>query len=124
MMGAPLSELSPYASARHFFGAEVRLRRLAAGLSQDHLAEQVITATSTVNKVELARRFPSADFATRCDAVLNAGGALIRLHQLAMAERARDARQPEMPVVLSGPEARALRRLLDADTTDVSAEAR
>lgn len=121
-MGAPMSELSPHASALHFFGAELRHRRLAAGLSQRQLAQKVITAESMVNKVELARRVASVDLAMRCDEVLDADGALIRLHRLVLAERARDEEPADIPVVLYGLEARALRRLLAADIADVAAE--
>ncbi len=122
-MAAPLSKLNVCASALHFFGAELRHRRLAAGLSQRQLARKVITDVSMVNKVELAHRVASADLAKRCDEVLDAEGALIRLHQLVLAERARDAELDELPVVLSRPEARALRRLLSVDgLPDVPAE--
>ena len=121
-MGAPLTELDEYASALNFFGAELRHRRLAAGLSQQQLAQKLITAASMVNKVELAHRVASADLAKRCDEVLGADGVLIRLHKLMLAERARDAEPAELPVVLSGPEARALRRLLSVDLTDMPTE--
>ncbi|MFC8796948.1 multiprotein-bridging factor 1 family protein [Streptomyces griseoincarnatus] len=121
-MAAPLSELSPYASARHFFGAELRVRRLAVGLSQEQLGQKIFATVSMVNKVELARRFPSADFARRCDDVLNTDGALTRLYQLALAERTRHETPVDRPVILSEPEARALRRLLTAEITQVPTE--
>jgi transcriptional regulator with XRE-family HTH domain len=121
-MGAALSQLQPYTSARHFFGAELRHRRVAAGLSQGQLARQVITHETMVNKVELALRVASVDLATRCDVVLAADGALIRLHQLVLAECARRADPVDLPVVLSGLEARALRRLLAVDRAEIRIE--
>lgn len=123
-MGAHLSELNPHESVRHFFGAELRHRRLAAGLSQAVLAQRVIAAPALVNKVELAVRFPSSDLAGRCDDVLAADGALVRLHKFVLAERAQTKAPADAPVVLSGPEARALRRLLASDRADGQMPAR
>ncbi|MEV0271148.1 helix-turn-helix transcriptional regulator [Hamadaea sp. NPDC050747] len=119
-----MSRLNPHESARHFFGAELRHRRLAAGFSQAALASRVIMAASSLNKVELALRFPSADLAARCDDVLGAEGALVRLHKFVMAERARADEPLNEPVVLSGPEARALRRLLAGDAAEDPAPSR
>lgn len=86
-MGRALSPLTPHASVAHFFGAELRHRRLAAGLSTRKLAPRVLAGPGLLDKVERAQRFASADLAGRCDAELGADGALIRLHRLAVAER-------------------------------------
>lgn len=112
-MGARMQDLTPHESAQHFFGAELRHRRLQVGLSQAVLAGKVLATSSLLNKIELGQRFPSADLAVRCDEVLRAGGALIRLQAFAAAERARsDSDLETPPIVLSELEAVALRRLL------------
>ncbi|MEV6965700.1 helix-turn-helix domain-containing protein [Hamadaea sp. NPDC051192] len=86
-MGRALSPLTPHASVAHFFGAELRHRRLAAGLSTRHLAPRVLASPGLLDKVERAQRFPSVDLAARCDAELHADGALTRLHGLVVAQR-------------------------------------
>ena len=86
-MAAPLAPLTPYASARHFFGAELRHLRMRAGLSHYALAVRVHVQCSLIGKVELAQRHPSRDLAERCDRVLGAAGELLRLHGLVQAER-------------------------------------
>jgi hypothetical protein len=87
-VGRAPSPLTPHASVAHFFGAELRHRRLCARLSARQLAPQVLASPGLLDKVERAQRFPSVDLAVRCDQVLDAEGALIRLHGLVMAERA------------------------------------
>ena len=114
-MGAHSHDLTPHQSVRHFFGAELRHRRQAAGLSQADLARMVLAAPSLVNKVELAQRFPSAELTVRCDRALDAREVLIRLHGFAVAERAaqRAGAADQPPTVgLTGLEAVVLRRLL------------
>ncbi|NUT34371.1 MAG: helix-turn-helix domain-containing protein [Hamadaea sp.] len=86
-MAAPLAPLTPHASARHFLGAELRHRRLRAGLSMNQLAPLVLASPDLLAKVERAVRFPSEDLVTRCDHELGADGYLIRLHGLVVAER-------------------------------------
>lgn len=60
------------------FGDELRYWRLAAGLSQEQLGEQIGYSGAQVGAVENGRRMPRMDFAERCDKVLNAGNALVR----------------------------------------------
>jgi transcriptional regulator with XRE-family HTH domain len=79
--------LTPYASAAHFFGAELRHHRLRAGLSLQVLGTQVFQAATTLGKIEAGQRYPHAALAENCDAVLGCGGALVRLHGLVEAER-------------------------------------
>lgn len=78
-MGRPGRVLTPEASALARFGAEVRRWRLLRGLTQAGLARWVWYSAEAVAKVEKAERWPREDFARRCDRVLEAGGALLRL---------------------------------------------
>ena len=75
-------ELTPYASLRHFFGAELRQWRQRAGLSHDRLGKEVNYSGDTIGKVEKGERAPSAQLVEACDRVLQAGGALSRLFGL------------------------------------------
>lgn len=61
------------------FGAELRRRRLHAGISLGRFAASVHYSKSHVSKVELGVKAPSEEFARRCDAALTAGGALAKL---------------------------------------------
>ncbi|MGH3940698.1 MAG: helix-turn-helix domain-containing protein [Pseudonocardiaceae bacterium] len=72
-------ELTPYVSVRHFFGAELRWWRLAAGLSHDRLGAQVNYSGDLIGKVEKAERMPTAALAQACDEALGTDGALARL---------------------------------------------
>ena len=59
------------------FGAELRRRRQAAGVSLNQLAALVHYSKSHLSKVESGRQQPRPEFARVCDAALNAGGALV-----------------------------------------------
>jgi transcriptional regulator with XRE-family HTH domain len=77
-------ELDPTAGPLHFFGAEVRRWRTAAGQSQEQLGQQIGYSAALVGRVELGDRSPSMDFATGCDRALPAADGLFgRLYQLA-----------------------------------------
>ncbi|MBO0654591.1 helix-turn-helix transcriptional regulator [Streptomyces triculaminicus] len=86
-MGRPLRELTPCASVRHRFGAELRTFRKQRGLSQTALGERVMHSGSTVSKIEKAERWPSREFAFLSDKVLHAQGSLKDLWLRAQAER-------------------------------------
>ncbi len=77
----PSRDLDPGASPVALFGAELRYYRTAAGLSQEQLGEKVGYSGALVGAVETARRIPTEDFAQRCDAALDAGGALARVRE-------------------------------------------
>jgi hypothetical protein len=98
----------------HFFGAELRYRRLSAGLSARRLAPQVLASPGLLDKVERAQHFPSADLAGRCDRELDADGALIRLHGLVVAERAVVRPRADLP----GNEVARLVEILQAALAD------
>ncbi|ONI87870.1 transcriptional regulator [Actinosynnema sp. ALI-1.44] len=61
------------------FGAELRSRRMTAGLSLSMLAKRVHYSKGYLGKIETGNRFPSIDLARRCDAILDAGGHLVGL---------------------------------------------
>lgn len=63
---------------------ELRRARVAAGLSQEQLADEINYSQSLVSKVESGERTPSRDFAARVDEALKTDGLLGRLldHEL------------------------------------------
>jgi transcriptional regulator with XRE-family HTH domain len=64
-------------------GSELRRYRLAAdNMTQSQLAKLINYAESMISNVETAQKTPRRDFVERCDQVLNAGGALLVLHDL------------------------------------------
>ncbi|KNE81018.1 helix-turn-helix transcriptional regulator [Streptomyces xinghaiensis] len=76
---APPPGADPRASTLAFFGAELRLRRMAAGMKQTELARALHCAPSLICKIESAARAPQEDFAERCDEVLGTDGLFVRL---------------------------------------------
>lgn len=76
------NELDPTASPLAVFGAELRRCRLAAGLTQEQLAEKIQFSESLVGAVERARRVPSREFAELCESTLALDGDLLRLWPL------------------------------------------
>jgi hypothetical protein len=83
-MGQTPRVLTPYQSAQHFFGAELRRWRTLRGLSQDALGRLVLHSGDMIGKVEKAVRSPSLELATRCDTVLRTEGALTGLWNLVL----------------------------------------
>jgi transcriptional regulator with XRE-family HTH domain len=73
--------LDPGSSLLAFFGAELRRRRTAAGLSQDQLGQAITYSAALVGRVEVGERMPSLDLAERCDDVLATGGLFAHLRQ-------------------------------------------
>ena len=72
------SLLDPTASPLAFWGAELRVRREEAGLSQNQLGERTNYAGSYIGAVERAEEMPRRTFAASMDQTLDAGGALLR----------------------------------------------
>jgi len=79
MMATPPKALTPEASPRHRFGAELQRWRELRGLSQRRVAELVLHSEETVGKVERAERWPTKGFTKRCDVTLGTDGALMDL---------------------------------------------
>jgi transcriptional regulator with XRE-family HTH domain len=78
-MGRRPRALTPEASARDRFGAELRRFRMARGLTQRELAAMIWISQELVSKVEKGQRWASWYMATRCDASLGTGGVLAGL---------------------------------------------
>ncbi|GAB2917748.1 helix-turn-helix transcriptional regulator [Micromonospora polyrhachis] len=63
------------------FAEELKVARAAAGISQAQLAELLNYSPATIAKIETGERRPSADFAHRCDTVLNTNGLFARIQR-------------------------------------------
>ncbi|MCX5397131.1 helix-turn-helix transcriptional regulator [Streptomyces sp. NBC_00102] len=63
---------------RERYGAELRLRRLAAGLTQEELGAQLLCSSTLVSHWEAGRRLPNPDDAQRIDLVLKTDGFFFR----------------------------------------------
>ncbi|WP_169814528.1 helix-turn-helix domain-containing protein [Nocardia pseudovaccinii] len=78
-MGIPPRQFDPRATAEALFGAELRIRRVAANLSLRQLAPLVLASHDLLAKIENANRRAQPDLVDRLDQVLGAGGDLRRL---------------------------------------------
>ncbi|UZI31150.1 helix-turn-helix domain-containing protein [Streptomyces sp. VB1] len=65
-------------TAREKYGEELKLRRIAAGLTQEALAEQVVCSPTLISHFEAGRRLPNPDDARRIDRALNTDGFFAR----------------------------------------------
>ncbi len=84
-MPQPNRMLTPWASPLHTFGAEVRRRREAAGLSQEHLGRITHHSAALIGRIEKAERRASRATTRALDQTLGADCALIALWEAAMA---------------------------------------
>ncbi|MEU5705010.1 helix-turn-helix domain-containing protein [Streptomyces aurantiacus] len=78
--------LTPYLSARHYFGSEQRRYREDAGLSLVQLAGIVNSSKSTLARVETAELMPPPDLPSRLDAAFGTDKHFHGLYQLARRE--------------------------------------
>src|SRR5215472_5151608 len=85
----PERALHPDQSALHRFGYELRRWRKLRGLSQGRLGEHALVSGALIQRIEVGERNPSRDLAERCDAALDANGAIME----AWAEFAADAQE-------------------------------
>jgi transcriptional regulator with XRE-family HTH domain/tetratricopeptide (TPR) repeat protein len=69
----------PADSAKSRFAAELRRLRGSNRLTAQQLGDLVVCSRSRISKIENAKRFPDLDLVQRCDRVLDAEGALVRL---------------------------------------------
>ena len=82
-MPAP-RDLDASASPLAFFGAELRVARLAAGLSQEQLGRRLGFSGDLVGKIETGDRKPKPDFVAACDEAFPiANGLFGRIYDLA-----------------------------------------
>jgi len=85
-VGQKPRELSPGASMRDFFGAELRRWREMRGISQAVLANLLHVSSSTIGKAEAASRSLPRGLAARCDQLLQTEGALQRIEAMVLEE--------------------------------------
>ncbi|MFK0173050.1 Scr1 family TA system antitoxin-like transcriptional regulator [Streptomyces sp. NPDC090306] len=78
--------LTPYLSARHYFGSELRRHREIAGLSLVQLAGIVNSSKSTLARIETAELMPPPDLPDRLDAAFGTDKLFHGLYQLAKRE--------------------------------------
>ncbi|MEV6568145.1 helix-turn-helix domain-containing protein [Streptomyces kronopolitis] len=79
-------ELTPYLSARHYFGSEQRRHRERAGLSLVQLADIVNFSKSALARVESAELMPPPELPTALDAAFGTETYFHGLYQLAKKE--------------------------------------
>ncbi|MFF4217909.1 helix-turn-helix domain-containing protein [Streptomyces nondiastaticus] len=85
-MGRPARKLTPDRSARHLFGADLRHRREAAGMTLEKLAEVVCYSRSHLARIETAEHVPPPDLPGRLDEVFGTGEHFVRLYAIARHE--------------------------------------
>ncbi|MFB7746372.1 helix-turn-helix domain-containing protein [Streptomyces sp. NPDC056132] len=73
------NDLNPWDSPRAFYGAELRGKRKAAGLSQDELGALVFCSGAYIGQMENATRRPPLEMARLLDAALHTDGILTRM---------------------------------------------
>ncbi|MFJ1924407.1 MULTISPECIES: Scr1 family TA system antitoxin-like transcriptional regulator [unclassified Streptomyces] len=78
--------LTPYLSARHYFGSEQRRHRERAGLSLVQLAEIVNSSKSTLARIETADLMPPPDIPNRLDKAFGTDDRFHGLYELARHE--------------------------------------
>jgi hypothetical protein len=83
------------AAAARALAAGLAGRRRANGLTQPELAGRVGVSVTTVGHAETGRLWQSRQFWERADAILGAGGALLRLHDVYRAAAASGAADSE-----------------------------
>ncbi|MFB6990777.1 Scr1 family TA system antitoxin-like transcriptional regulator [Streptomyces sp. NPDC056304] len=78
--------LTPYLSARHYFGSEQRRHRERAGLSLVQLAGIVNSSKSALARIETADLMPPPDISSRLDMAFGTDDHFHRLYELARRE--------------------------------------
>ncbi|MFF4320459.1 Scr1 family TA system antitoxin-like transcriptional regulator [Streptomyces sp. NPDC001568] len=74
----PGKSLDPSTSPRALLGAELRVARERAGLSQAELAERLFVSGSFIGQLESGTRRMHLDFAQQIDEILDTGGFFVR----------------------------------------------
>ncbi|MFI5722862.1 helix-turn-helix domain-containing protein [Streptomyces cyaneofuscatus] len=78
--------LTPYLSARHYFGSQQRRHREQAGLSLNQLAGIVNSSKSTLGRIETAELMPPPDIPARLDIAFGTDQHFHGLYELARRE--------------------------------------
>ncbi|MFE3653219.1 MULTISPECIES: helix-turn-helix domain-containing protein [unclassified Streptomyces] len=63
---------------REKYGEELRIRRIAAGMTQEALSERVVCSPTLISHMEAGRRLPKPDDAQRIDQALGTDGFFVR----------------------------------------------
>jgi transcriptional regulator with XRE-family HTH domain len=87
------SEADPVREHAVRLGAELRRNRLAAGLTQQALADRIRYDRSYLSQVETGTQVPVEQFVLLCERELSAGGKLLGMFRELLAER--EARRQE-----------------------------
>ncbi|MFI1449647.1 Scr1 family TA system antitoxin-like transcriptional regulator [Streptomyces virginiae] len=74
----PRKNLDPSSSPRALLGAELRVARERAGLSQAELGERLFVSGSFIGQLEAGTRRMHLDFARQIDDILDTGGFFVR----------------------------------------------
>ncbi|MBP0456641.1 helix-turn-helix domain-containing protein [Streptomyces montanisoli] len=85
-MARPPRQLTPDLSARHLFGAKMRVFRDRNGMTLDSLAAVVHMSRSHLSRVECAEYMPPADLPPALDAAFGTDGIFQELYALARRE--------------------------------------
>lgn len=97
-MPRPLKPLDPGSGVDQWIGAELRHRRIEAGLGQGDLATLIQFSPSLIGKLERGERSLHADVARALDKALGTGGVFARAMPLVNAERDRRVRESDNPL--------------------------
>ncbi|MCT2590964.1 helix-turn-helix transcriptional regulator [Streptomyces sp. N2-109] len=73
-----MAEVQKPRTPRQKYGEELRLRRVAAGMTQEAVSEGVVCSPTLISHFEAGRRLPSPDDAQRLDRVLDTDGFFAR----------------------------------------------
>lgn len=85
-MARPAGKLTPDRSARHMFGAKLRLFREREDMTLEQLAEIVKYSRSHIARIEVAETIPPPDLAAKLDAMFGTDGIFSALYELAKKE--------------------------------------
>ncbi|MFF4267166.1 Scr1 family TA system antitoxin-like transcriptional regulator [Streptomyces virginiae] len=98
----PRKNLDPSSSPRALLGAELRVARERAGLSQAELGERLFVSGSFIGQLEAGTRRMHLDFARQIDDILDTGGFFLR-----NCEAAAESKYPDHFAEAAEAEARA-----------------
>ncbi|MFD7897600.1 Scr1 family TA system antitoxin-like transcriptional regulator [Streptomyces sp. NPDC059743] len=73
-----MAKASKPRTLRQMYGEELRLRRIAAGMTQEMLSDIVVCSPTLISHFEAGRRLPNPDDAKRIDAALGTDGFFFR----------------------------------------------
>ncbi|MBA0050183.1 transcriptional regulator [Streptomyces sp. AJS327] len=85
-MGAKPRDLTPDRSARHLFGAKLRMFRARAGMSLEGLSHVVNVSKSHLSRIETAEYMPPPELPAKLDEVFGTDGIFEELYSLARRE--------------------------------------